>query len=70
MNKWNLFFIVILAPTPLYAYLGPGMAGGAIVAAVGFIFAIFLAFGSILYFPIKRALRNRRKKSFEKKKKS
>ena len=62
MNKWYLCLIIISLPTVSHAYLGPGMAGGVIAATIGFIAALFLAIGSILYFPIKRALKNRKKK--------
>ena len=56
-----LFSILIFVfPTYAHAYLGPGMAGGAVVAAIGFFGAIFLALGAILYFPIKRALKKRK----------
>lgn len=54
--------LVILLPTASHAYLGPGMAGGVIIAIIGFIAVIFVAIGSIIYFPIKRALTNRKKK--------
>ena len=45
-----------------YAYLGPGMGGGAIAAALGFFAAILLGLWGILYYPIKRALKNRKDK--------
>jgi|TARA_B100000929_G_C15423947_1_gene392344 TM2 domain-containing membrane protein YozV len=46
-----------------YSYLGPGIAGGTIVAVVGFIVAIIAAIFGILWFPIKRMLKNRKKKT-------
>ena len=63
MNKWYLCLTFVFLPTVSHAYLGPGMAGGVIAATIGFIAAIFLAIGSILYFPIKRALKNKKKKN-------
>ena len=45
---------------PSYAYFGPGMGGGAIAAIIGFIAAILLGLWGILYYPIKRALKNRK----------
>ena len=38
------------------------MGGGVIAAIVGFFAAIFLALWGILYYPIKRALKNRKDK--------
>jgi hypothetical protein len=56
-------FVLMIMPMPAFAYIGPGMAGGAIVAVLGFIGAIFLALFGILYFPIKRAIKKRKKKT-------
>jgi|TARA_A100001015_G_scaffold254759_1_gene295799 O-antigen/teichoic acid export membrane protein len=47
---------------PSYAYLGPGLGGGAIAAVIGFFAAIFLALWGILYYPIKRAFKNKKEK--------
>lgn len=44
------------------AYIGPGMGGGIIAATIGVIVAIFAAIFGILYFPIKRHLRQRKNK--------
>ena len=62
MNKsiWFLSFFVISLPS--YAYIGPGMGGGVIAAIVGFFAAILLGLWGILYYPIKRALKNRKDK--------
>ena len=62
MNKSILFLSLFLISLPTYAYLGPGMGGGVIAAIVGFFIAIFLALWGILYYPIKRALKNRKEK--------
>ena len=47
---------------PSYAYVGPGMGGGVIAAIIGFFAAILLGLWGILYYPIKRALKNRKDK--------
>ena len=47
---------------PAFAYVGPGMGGGAIAAIVGFFAAILLGLWGILYYPIKRALKRRKEK--------
>ena len=46
----------------LLAYLGPGMGGGVIAAIFGIIAAFFLGLWGILYYPIKRAFKNKKKK--------
>ena len=57
-----LFFSLFLISLPSYAYIGPGMGGGVIAAIVGFFAAILLGLWGILYYPIKRALKNRKDK--------
>lgn len=61
MNKL-ITLILFIIPIEAYAYLGPGMGGGVIAAIIGFIAAIFLGLWGILYYPIKRALKNRKEK--------
>ena len=60
MNKSILFLSLFFISLPSYAYIGPGMSGGVIMAIIGFFAAIFLALWGILYYPIKRALKNRK----------
>ena len=62
MNKSILFLSLFLISLPSYAYIGPGMSGGVIAAIIGFFAAILLGLWGILYYPIKRALKNRRNK--------
>ena len=62
MNKPILFIYLFLISLPSYAYIGPGMGGGVIAAIVGFFAAILLGLWGILYYPIKRALKNRKDK--------
>ena len=62
MNKSILFLSLFLISFPSYAYIGPGMGGGVIAAIVGFFDAILLGLWGILYYPIKRALKNRKDK--------
>ena len=45
-----------------FSYIGPGMGGGVIAAIFGIIAAFFLGLWGILYYPIKRALKNKQKK--------
>ena len=62
MNKSILFLSLFVISLPSYAYIGPGMSGGVIAAIVGFFAAILLGLWGILYYPIKRALKNRKDK--------
>ena len=62
MAKSILFLFLLLIALPSYAYIGPGMGGGVIAAIVGFFAAILLGLWGILYYPIKRALKNRKEK--------
>ena len=55
---------------PSFAYIGPGMGGGIIAAIFGIIAAFFLGLWGILYYPIKRALNNRKKRKILSKKKN
>tara|TARA_E500000081_G_C5926999_1_gene258979 strand:+ start:336 stop:560 length:225 start_codon:yes stop_codon:yes gene_type:complete len=62
MNKSILFLFLFLISLPSHAYIGPGMGGGVIAAIIGFFAAILLGLWGILYYPIKRALKNRKEK--------
>ena len=65
MNNHSLllFSVIFLISLPAHAYVGPGMAGGVIAAVFGLITAFFLALFGILYYPIKRAIQNRKKRN-------
>ena len=62
MNKYIIFVSLFIISMPSYAYIGPGMGGGAIAAVIGFFAALLLGIWGILYYPIKRALKTRRDK--------
>ena len=49
-------------PMNILAYLGPGMGGGIIAGILGFFSAVLLGLWAILYYPIKRAFKNKNKK--------
>ena len=72
MHKLNYLLISILITligSSAHAYIGPGMSGGIIVATLGIVFAIFAVLLGILYYPIKRFLKNRKQKSINNKQK-
>ena len=59
----SIFISIILSNlSPLFAYIGPGMGGGVIAAIFGIIAAFFLGLWGILYYPIKRAFKNKKNK--------
>ena len=60
----SIFISVIFSNlAPFFAYIGPGMGGGVIAAIFGIIAAFFLGLWGILYYPIKRAFKNKKKKN-------
>ena len=61
MNKIYLIIILLSISSPVFAYIGPGIGGGIIAGVLGVIGAALLALFGILYYPIKRALKNRKK---------
>ena len=54
----NLFFLFFSIPS--YAYLGPGIGGGILMATLGVIVAIFAALFGLIWFPVKRLLKKRK----------
>ena len=62
MNEFMFIFYIFFNLTPVFSYIGPGMSGGVIAAIFGLIAAFFLGLWGILYYPIKRAFKNKKKK--------
>jgi len=62
MNFKLFFFVWVIISCTLFGYIGPGMSGGLIATIIGIIGSIFLAIFGILYYPIKRYLKKRKKK--------
>jgi membrane associated rhomboid family serine protease len=60
INTFLILFIFIIA-FPANAYIGPGLGVGAIGAIFGFIVSIFIALFAILWYPIKRIVKRKRK---------
>ncbi len=61
-----IFLFLFSDSSSLFGYIGPGMGGGVIAAIFGIIAAFFLGLWGILYYPIKRALKNKKKKAIQK----
>ena len=62
MTESNFTSIIFSNLSTLFAYIGPGMGGGVIAAIFGIIAAFFLGLWGILYYPIKRAFKNKKNK--------
>ena len=52
--------LLALQPIAAQAYIGPGVASGALAAVVGVLGSIFLALFAIIYYPIKRMMKGRK----------
>ena len=63
INKMMIILIVVIQFNELYAYIGPGASTGLIATILGIIGSILLAIFGILYYPIKRFLKNRKIKN-------
>ena len=61
MKNINLIIALLTISSPASAYIGPGMAGGVFAGVLGVVGAVVLAVFGILYYPIKRMLRSRKK---------
>ena len=70
MIEFIFISIIFSNSSQLFAYIGPGMGGGVIAAIFGIIAAFFLGLWGILYYPIKRAFKNKKKNNKLSKKKN
>lgn len=59
----TLALSALLLPQPALAYIGPGVGAGAIGAVLGVIGSVFLALFAVIWYPVKRLLKARKKKS-------
>ena len=64
MSKITIITLLVLfsLSSTAYAYIGPGMGGGIILATIGIVIAIFAAIFGIIWFPIKRLIQKRRER--------
>ena len=65
----TLNFLLFIKSSLFLLYIGPGMGGGVIAAIFGIIAAFFLGLWGILYYPIKRLLKNKKNKNIKNNKK-
>tara|TARA_B100000401_G_C52358516_1_gene509170 strand:- start:5 stop:232 length:228 start_codon:yes stop_codon:yes gene_type:complete len=61
MTESLINLLIFSSKNLLIGYIGPGMGGGIIAAIFGIIAAFFLGLWGILYYPIKRAFKNKKK---------
>lgn len=54
--------LIFFQNTVAQAYIGPGIGSGIILATLGVIFALFALIFGIIWFPIKRFLKNKKTK--------
>ena len=60
MRSVILGLLFVLFPTLSHAYIGPGLGAGTIAVVIGFVAAIGLAMFAIIWYPIKRFIKNRK----------
>lgn len=51
----------MVIPAQAFAYIGPGLGAGAISAVLGVLGSIFLGLFAIIWYPIKRLMKKRKK---------
>lgn len=51
------------AASPAAAYIGPGAGAGTIAVVLGILAAIVMAFFAVLWYPVKRLIKGRKKTS-------
>ena len=61
--------IFCLITTSSFAYLGPGVGSGILVATIGIIVAIFAGLFGLIWFPIKRLFKKRKQRKNKQKNK-
>ena len=67
-NFFIFLTIFIVFPQVSFAYIGPGLALGTIVLTLGIVIVLLLAILAILYYPIKKMIKNNKLKKLKKNK--
>lgn len=67
-NFFIFLAIFIVFPQVVYAYIGPGLALGTIVLTLGIVIVLLLAILAILYYPIKKMIKNNKLRKLKKNK--
>jgi hypothetical protein len=58
--RWLLALLLAISSPAAMAYIGPGAGAGLIATVLGLFAALVLALLGIVYYPLKRFLRNRK----------
>ena len=67
-NFFIFLAIFIVFPHVSFAYIGPGLALGTIVLTLGIVIVLLLAILAILYYPIKKMIKNNKLRKLKKNK--
>ena len=67
-NFFIFLAIFIVFPQVVSAYIGPGLALGTIVLTFGIVIVLLLAILAILYYPIKKMIKNNKLRKLKKNK--
>jgi hypothetical protein len=60
-HLWGAALLLLAASSPAFAYVGPGLGAGAIAVTLGILGSIFTAILGVIYYPIKRLIKKRKK---------
>tara|TARA_B100001250_G_C19495604_1_gene655083 strand:- start:245 stop:451 length:207 start_codon:yes stop_codon:yes gene_type:complete len=60
-----VFLFFILSSTKAFAYLGPGLGLGLLGSIIGLLLSIFIFIFAILWFPLKKLFKTKKKKTKE-----
>ncbi len=58
----NLLNLPLAVSVPVFAYIGPGIGVGVIAIVLGFVASIVLALFAVVWYPLKRLFRSRKKR--------
>lgn len=61
--------MTLISSFTFFAYIGPGLGAGAVAAILGLIGAFFLGLFAILWYPVKRMIKGKKKPADEAQKK-
>lgn len=60
-----LILLVLMAPDQADAYVGPGLGAGTIGVILGIIGSLFIALFAIIWYPLKRLFKKKKKQGQE-----
>ena len=67
-NFFIFLTIFIVFPQVSFAYIGPGLALGTIILTFGIVIVLLLAILAIMYYPIKKMIKNNKLRKLKKNK--